>query len=82
MFIVLFSLLLIKNYKSIYYFNKSVKNEQFTNYEYTLIDFKNQIYRPKDGFQCADTSVWCVYSNTKLIIKQKFHTIEIININE
>ena len=82
-FIVLFSLLLIKNYKNVYYFNnKSEKNEQFSNYEYTLIDSTNQIYRPKDGFQCADTSVWCVYSNTKLLIKQKFHTIEIINKNE
>ena len=82
MFVVLFSLLLLKNYKNIYHFNKSVKNEQFTKNKYTLIDTKNLIYKPKDGFVCADTSLWCVYYTTKLVMKKKFHTIEIINKNE
>ena len=81
-FVVLFSLLVIKNHKNIYHFNKSVKNEQFVKNKYMLIDSKNLIYTPKDGLPCADTSLWCVYIPTKLIIKQKFHTIEIINKNE
>ncbi len=80
LFILIFSLLILKNYQNINYFNKNVKDE-FVNYEYKLIDAVNLVYTPHN--KCADISSWCTYKlTTKFIINKNLHLIEIITKNE
>ena len=77
--ILIFFLLILKNYQNINYINKSTKDE-FANYEYKLIDAANLIYNPLN--KCADIYSWCTYeSTTKIIINKNLHLIEIIKKN-
>jgi hypothetical protein len=77
--IFLFCSLILKNYKNIIYFNKSIKNE-FVNYNFQLIDPILGLYRPING-QCIDMNFWCVYEGNSFSIKKKFHLLQ-INKNE